>query len=245
MIYVTGDLHGDAARLNEEDFPEQAEMTKDDYVVVLGDFGLVWFGTDEENKQLDWLNGRPFTTLFIDGNHENFDLLYEYPIKDFCGGKVHKVRDSVLHLMRGYVFNICGKSIFTFGGARSHDIWYLLNPKDADFEERRRDLNSRMMFYRIVGKTWWEQEMPTVVEMERGISNLEKVGNKVDFVFTHCPPWDVGAAMRFPDKDTLNMYLNEIEWKIDFGRWYFGHLHEDSIMFGKYICMYYLIERIV
>ena len=42
MIYITGDIHGDPRRLSMECFPEQKEMTKDDYVIICGDFGLVW-----------------------------------------------------------------------------------------------------------------------------------------------------------------------------------------------------------
>ena len=65
MIYVTGDTHGDwKSRLNKDAFPEQREMTKDDYVIVLGDFGI-WDNSDREKRNLDWLNNRKFTTLFI------------------------------------------------------------------------------------------------------------------------------------------------------------------------------------
>ena len=42
MIYITGDIHGDPTRFSKDAFPEQKEMTKDDYVIILGDFGLIW-----------------------------------------------------------------------------------------------------------------------------------------------------------------------------------------------------------
>ena len=76
MIYITGDTHGDVRRFSTKSFPEQKEMNKCDYVVVLGDFGLVWDWKGEskhEKNWLDWLEDKPFTTLFIDGNHENND----------------------------------------------------------------------------------------------------------------------------------------------------------------------------
>ena len=120
MIYITGDCHGNFERFNPSIFPEQNEMTKKDYVIICGDFGGVWH-RDEESKEetmvLDWLDSRPFTTLFVCGNHENFDRLYQYPVEDWHGGKVHKIRESVLHLMRGQVFEIEEKKIFSFGGA--------------------------------------------------------------------------------------------------------------------------------
>ena len=37
------------------------------------------------------------------------------------GGKVHKINDSIIHLMRGQVYNIDNNNIFTFGGAASVD----------------------------------------------------------------------------------------------------------------------------
>ena len=65
MIYVTGDTHGMwAERFNEYAFPEQRKLTKHDYVIVLGDFGI-WDNSDEQKQELDWLEHRNFTTLFI------------------------------------------------------------------------------------------------------------------------------------------------------------------------------------
>ncbi len=141
MIYITGDCHQDFGRFNTGIFPEQKEMTKDDYVIVCGDFGGVWNrgGENKEEKHLmDWLEGKPFTTLFVDGNHENFDRLYAYPVEEWHGGKVHKIRPTVIHMMRGQVFAIDGKSVFTFGGASSHDIdGGILEPEDPDFKRKK------------------------------------------------------------------------------------------------------------
>ena len=77
MIYATGDLHGNPLRFQPQYFPEQTEMTKDDYMIVCGDFGCVWNGDKSDDPQLDRLEALPFTVLFVDGNHENFDALSE------------------------------------------------------------------------------------------------------------------------------------------------------------------------
>lgn len=73
MIFITGDTHADVRRFNHNNFPEQSEMTKDDYVIVCGDFGLVFSQVESKGEQywLDWLERKSFTTLFVDGNHEN------------------------------------------------------------------------------------------------------------------------------------------------------------------------------
>ena len=56
-------------------------MTKNDYVIIAGDFGI-WNDTKQERYNLDWLEDKPFTTLFVDGNHSNFDRLYAMPVSE-------------------------------------------------------------------------------------------------------------------------------------------------------------------
>ena len=186
MIYITGDTHSDFSRFTEENFPIQSEMTKYDYIIICGDFGGVWTFEEEskrEKEALDWLNNKNFTTLFVDGNHENYTRLYNYPIEEWKGGKVHEIRDSVLHLMRGEIFDIDNKKIFAFGGARSHDIQDgILN---LDEEERIYEYRKRGAYFRIRDFSWWDLELPIEEEIQNGISNLEKVNYKVDYVISH------------------------------------------------------------
>ena len=109
MIYITGDTHGNwKSRLHHDVFPEGDTLSKNDYVIICGDFGL-WHDTEDERFALNWLNAQPFSTLFVCGNHENYDRLYQYPVEEWHGGKIHKICDSVFHLMRGQVFDINGK----------------------------------------------------------------------------------------------------------------------------------------
>ena len=126
MIYVTGDKHGTDLVDIHVFCDNNPNLTKSDYLIIAGDFGGVFLPNEVENN-LDEFSKLPFTMLFVDGNHENFDLLYQYPVKNFCGGKVHKIRDDIMHLMRGEVYEIDGIKIFTFGGATSVD-------KTVDFE---------------------------------------------------------------------------------------------------------------
>lgn len=76
MVYLTGDTHGDIQRFKQG---KLRWLGKKDTVVVLGDFGFVWDGSAAERKRLDWLRKRPYTILFLDGSHENYDLLAQYP----------------------------------------------------------------------------------------------------------------------------------------------------------------------
>ena len=81
MIYITGDTHGGFQRFGNKYFPPQKHMSREDYVIITGDFGGLWDGGPKDWYWLDWLSGKPFTTLFVDGNHENFDLLNALPEK--------------------------------------------------------------------------------------------------------------------------------------------------------------------
>lgn len=240
MIYITGDTHSDFSRFTEENFPIQSEMTKDDYIIICGDFGGVWTFEEEsrrEKEALDWLNNKNFTTLFVDGNHENYTRLYNYPIEEWKGGKVHKIRDSVLHLMRGEIFDIDNKKIFAFGGARSYDIQDgILN---LDEEEKIYEYRKRGAYFRIRDFSWWDLELPTKEEMQNGINNLEKVNYKVDYIISHCCPTSVQALINPTYKrDILTDYLQQISEKCTFKRWYFGHYHDYKQVNSQFTLLY-------
>ena len=194
MIYITGDTHGDFRRFSTDIFPEQKEMTKDDFVIICGDFGGIWCqevnrkALRNENYWLNWLDKKPFTTLFVDGNHENFFRLNSFPEKEWNGGVIHAIRPSVFHLMRGEVFNLQNKIFFTFGGASSHDISDgILDYYDQDWRQKAQKLDKAGRYmYRVKGLSWWPEELPSREEMRKGLKNLENINNEVDFIITHC-----------------------------------------------------------
>ena len=251
MIYITGDCHADFTRFNTENFPEQKEMTKEDYVIICGDFGGIWDKDASggwETKMLDELESKPFTTLFVDGNHENFDRLYSYPVEKWNDGKVHKIRPSVIHLMRGQVFTIAGKKIFTFGGAKSHDIsGGILEYDDPDFFNKRMALEENFKSYRVNHYSWWEQELPSEGEMLEGITNLKAHGNEVDFIVSHCCAAStqalIGGGMY--KRDYLNEYLEKIRQNVQFKKWFFGHYHDNKNVNAQETLLYEQIIRIV
>lgn len=212
MLFVTGDTHIpiDVRKLNKKNFSAQATLTKNDYVIICGDFGGVWDNSKSDQWWLDWLDSRSFSVLFVDGNHENFDLLNAYPIESWSGGKIHRIRDSVIHLMRGQVYDLEGLKIFTFGGAASKDKQY-----------------------RKEGKSWWSQEIASVEEQQEAMDNMEAHNWKVDYVFTHtCARSIVDEFIQMkeitrqcydPTEDFLEIIIN----KLTYTHWYFGHWHED------------------
>lgn len=207
MIYITGDTHG-----NYYDFEDRLSKVNpqpDDTVIVCGDFGFVWGDNIHENF-LNALSDFPFTIAFIDGNHENFDLLYQYPVVEWNGGKIHKVRDNIFHLMRGECFTIEGYTFFCFGGAYSIDKMY-----------RRPYIE------------WWSQEQPNNAEYNNARRNLEFRDYKVDYVLTHTIPDSFIYRLKMkPDRHDAQL-TGYLEWlcnELDFRHWFAGHFHEDIRM---------------
>ena len=222
-IYLTGDTHGsrDLKKLAARRFDDTG-LTRDDYMVVLGDFGLIWQPqpTDHEVFWLDWLEAKPWTTLVVLGNHENYDRFARMPQEPWHGGYVRRIRDNVLQLVDNGIFQIDGKSFFVRGGAHSID----------------RALRAR-------GVSWWAEEVPSQSERRQAVKALDAVGWKVDYVLTHELPVSLVDALApladrpvFPDE--YMQWLQGIANLLDFKRWFFGHYHVDYRDLGKFACVY-------
>ena len=227
MIYITGDTHGthDFAKLTTF-VKEHHELTKQNYLIIAGDFGGVW-SAERLEEDLRPFQELPLTVLFVDGNHENFDLINAYPVEEWNGGKVHFIKPDIVHLMRGQVYEIEGKTFFTFGGATSID-----------------------RYLRHEGISWWSQEVPTFKDFDEGIDNLRLYKNKVDFIVTHsCDE----KALYYPPlisrikKKTVypeNMMLSCFEGCVEYKHWYFGHYHMDGDLTDKKTVLYNDIKQI-
>lgn len=233
--FITGDLHGDhdIRKLSSNRFNKNNELnlTKNDYLIICGDFGLLWYkeGSEYDKRDrywLDWLEEKPWTTLFVDGNHENFQRLNSYQVAQWNGGKIHEIRESIYHLMRGQVFNLHGKKFFTMGGAASHDIEW-----------------------RTEGVSWWREEIPSFCEREEALANLAAHNWNVDYVITHDAPTSVGNRLIHTldrSTDEYTDWLENIANKLEFKQWFHGHHHRDIELFdGKFQCMYYDIAQVV
>ena len=241
MIFVTGDTHRDFSRFTADSFFEQKTLTKDDYVIICGDFGI-WDDSNEERHLLDWLEEKNFTTLFVDGNHENYNLLASFPVEDWHGGKVQFIRPSVIHMMRGQLYDIDGKRVFTMGGAASHDTQNgILEPDAADYRQKKSLLDKQGKYmYRVNHLSWWKEEMPNEDEYEAALKTLDACGWNVDYIFTHCGPTSVITLMSngFYQPDKLTDFLEEISQCGEFAYWFFGHYHENRNVSQRYVCLY-------
>lgn len=252
MVYVTGDMHGEFDRFTRRkrnNLP--CPLTKGDYVIVCGDFGLLWYKSPQFEYDLEWLSKLPFTILWVQGNHENYNMIAEYPVEEWNGGKVrHIVRDKIILLERGQIFDIQGNTYFTFGGASSHDIdGGILDKTSPTYDEDYRAAIRSNKPFRVLNESWWKEELPTEEEIEEGRRNLEKAKYQVDYLITHCASnymqsffeecW--GFTKGWYKSDILTTFFDELEEKLQYKHWYFGHYHQNECIDDKHTMLFHTI----
>ncbi len=206
MVYITGDTHGD---INFFKNPKLKKLTEDDYLIICGDFGFLWDNSEKEKKALEVLKKKKYTICFVDGCHENYDMLNTYQPYRFKGGNAHKIAPNIYHLIRGEIFTFDRKTFFCMGGGESEDL----------------DM-------RTEGKSWWKDEMPNAEELMNGAKNLKENELKVDYVITHEAPAIAKDFIRLHTNSRmhltpLNTYLQELMKGIEYNHWFFGSLHMD------------------
>ena len=221
MICVTGDTHGEVSRFQA--LREQFGLGENDRLIVAGDFGCVFGRGPRDAQRLDALAALPYTVLFVDGNHECFPELCAYPEETWHGGRVHRLRGNVLHLMRGQVYDMDGLRVFTMGGGYSRDV-----------------------AYRVPGRDWWPEEMPCDSEYAEAWANLRRHGNRVDVIISHAAPEETMQMFaqtgvisgRFPEEARLNAFLEDVRRTVAHERYYFGHMHLDRELFRRQVALY-------
>ncbi len=214
MLYVTGDIHADIRRLKGR---AAKQLKKGDILLVCGDFGFLWDGSPKELRLLDWLGKRPYQILFVEGTHDNIDLLSGYPEKTLYGGQVRRVSGNCCQLLRGECYEIEGKRVFALGGGESTD-----------------------MDIRVEGETWWSRELPSAEELAHARETLASLNQQVDYIITHSVAPTVN---KFLDREQMQInlllaFLNEISETVQFKRWYFGSCHLDKAIPPKYCAVY-------
>ena len=246
-LYITGDTHGDFSRFRPESFYEQERLTKEDVILIAGDFGGVWYGDSRDDAGLNFLDSRPFTTAFVSGNHENYDALAAYPQAEWHGGRVRTIRPSVLMLERGQVFDLGGRMFFAMGGASSHDIQDgILEPDAPDFLRRFQQLNAQGAAFRVNHRSWWREELPNEAEYAEARANLDRAGWTVDYILTHCAPTSIALQFsRHNVADHLTDFLQEVKDRTQYHYWLFGHYHGNKAIDTKHILLWEQIVQIL
>ena len=83
-VYVTGDTHRDFSRFQDDAFPEQSQLSKDDFVIICGDFGVGDCADIHRGKRLTVFDiaGVSGRTSELDYVHNLFHLFFEGLIEE-------------------------------------------------------------------------------------------------------------------------------------------------------------------
>ena len=213
MIYVTGDMHGDIERFSKRNLKK---LKKGDTLIILGDFGFLWNGDEQEEKNLEYIGSRKYNVLFVDGTHENFALLSNYPVEQYAGGRVRSLGGNLKQLMRGEIYNIEDKTIFALGGGRSDDLEF-----------------------RSEGETWWPEELPSIEEIDAAREKLSEI-KTVDFIVSHDAPQKIRASITGEDSEPSRLcaFFDELMYKVKYKNWFFGCFHIDRKLTRTHFAVY-------
>lgn len=218
MVYITGDVHGSLSDLDNRNINK---LKKDDVLIITGDFGFIWDNSKSEIKALKKLSKRKYKILFVDGVHENFELLEQYEVVAIFGAKARRIADNIYCLNRGEIYNIDNKSIFCLGGGEVDD----------PFEKGVNDA--------------LHSPMPTDEQLKYAVDNLQKIGKKVDVIITHEAPASVKRLIRRDcEINDLNMFLDTILHNVKYSKWLFGSLHTDRALSNQMTCVWQEVIRL-
>lgn len=219
MIFVTGDTHGhiDYEKLLKL---KELNLSYDDYLLICGDAGIVR-SEDTLEYYVDLYNDIGCTIIFVDGNHENFDLLNTFTLVEYRGAFMHQIDQHIFHVLRGEIMVIDNLSFLCVGGAVSID-----------------------KMYRTPHLSYWKDEEITFHDVDNALYNLEKFNNKVDYVLTHCVDTHTVNKVFGLKRDVCTDQLIFIDKVVEYKHWYFGHYHHDYKINEKKTCLYQNIVRI-
>ena len=212
MIYITGDTHRDFKRIIN--FCEKMKTNISDIMVILGDVGINYYLDSSDYKLKKKLAKLPITLFCIHGNHEERPYhVTGYEEQQWHGGTVYIDPEfpNQIFAKDGEIYELGGKKVFVIGGAYSVDKYYRIS----------------------MGWHWFPSEQPDGKIKKDVEMALEQVQWKVDMVFSHTCPYNYMPTHLFlPGIDqskvdnSTELWLQEIEEKLDYEKWYFGHYHD-------------------
>jgi len=230
MYYLTGDTHRDFDRLEELLYYTEG---LDDVLIILGDVGINYHGYAADYALKQELSELPVTLFCIYGNHEmrpeNID---SYETKDWNGGTVlwEPEFPNLIFAIDGEIYNLNGLRCLVIGGAYSID----------------KHLRTR-------GVNWWEDEQPSSEIMVRVENKLNSVNWNVDIVLSHTCPYrflpikdliPLSEEEEHQVDNTTELWLDTIEEKLTYSRWYCGHFHTDETI-NKIHFMFHGFEELM
>ena len=215
--FLKGDIHGNVFEIIY--FINRFNLGKNDNIIILGDCGIAWRKDKKDlaqNIKLWNECGNEVKLYFIDGNHENFNILNSLPIENNMG----KIADNIYHLRRGQVYEFENKKILVCGGADSID-----------------------KYRRIENFTWWKEEaisQETIDDIPAGHYDYVLTHCCPRSVFEKNRIYL--STLQFLDENKINHssedMLEQLKNKITFDHWFFAHYHINRNLDEKFTCLF-------
>ena len=215
--FLKGDIHGNLFEII--DFINRFNLGKNDNIIILGDCGIAWRKDKKDlaqNIKLWNECGNRVKLYFIDGNHENFNILNSLPIENNMG----KIADNIYHLRRGQVYEFENKKILVCGGADSID-----------------------KYRRIENFTWWKEEtisQETIDDIPAGHYDYVLTHCCPRSIFEKNRIYL--STLQFLDENKINHssedMLEQLKNKITFDHWFFAHYHINRNLDEKFTCLF-------
>lgn len=209
MIYYTGDIHGSKTEITN--FCKRMELTEEDIIIILGDVGANYYGTDHDCGLKGAFRKLKPTIFCIHGNHEmRPSTIPTYKTKEWHGGVVwyEERYPNLLFAKDGEIYDFEGLKHLVIGGAYSVDKYYRL----------------------LRGYNWWPDEQPSKeikAYVEKQIAEKE-----IDIVLSHTCPFKYEPTEMFIQgidqssvDDSTEHWLDRIEEAIEYKAWFCGHWH--------------------
>lgn len=222
--YICGDIHGSFIPIREFLRRNPRIESEQNNLILLGDAGLNFFFDYRDRNFKKKLGRYPFTYFVIRGNHEERPSICakkepdKWHKEEYFEGNVWIENDyPYIKYAMDYVsfYNIATEinsyKALVIPGAYSVDKYYRLS----------------------LGKTWFPREQLSKEEKQKGLQLIEKENWKCDLVLSHtCPsiyePTDLFLSaidQSMVDK-SMERYLGEIEYKLDYKIHLWGHYHQ-------------------
>ena len=215
--FLKGDIHGNLFEII--DFINRFNLGKNDNIIILGDCGIAWRKDKKDlaqNIKLWNECGNGVKLYFIDGNHENFNILNSLPIENNMG----KIADNIYHLRRGQVYEFENKKILVCGGADSID-----------------------KYRRIENFTWWKEEaisQETIDDIPADHYDYVLTHCCPRSIFEKNRIYL--STLQFLDENKINHssedMLEQLKNKITFDHWFFAHYHINRNLDEKFTCLF-------
>jgi len=221
-FYLIGDIHGDfkpIRRVQQALNTQPKFYDRANFLICLGDFGANFFGNHRDEEFKAKISRYHFIYFVIRGNHEERPSLVaarhpdQWHMEEHFGGLVY-VENNFPNIWYALdtpaVYTINGYSVLTLGGAYSVDKYVRLEN----------------------GWSWFPEEQMSDSEMDFARALIKQYPS-IDLVLSHtCPimyePTDLflSCVDQSIVNKTMERFLGEVEYTLDYKRWCFGHFHK-------------------